>query len=85
MVKEKYYKNNEILFYIDEVMKVYILVKGNVVIVKNISSGKWILGKNVIEFGELVGEIYYFLYCNLFWDYVIVFELIIVLEISSID
>ncbi len=44
-VKEKHYKNNEILFYTDEVTKVYILVKGNAAIAKNTSSGKRILGK----------------------------------------
>ncbi|EKP3941392.1 cyclic nucleotide-binding domain-containing protein, partial [Listeria monocytogenes] len=73
-VKEKHYKNNEILFYTDEVTKVYILVKGNAAIAKNTSSGKRILGKNVTEPGELAGEIYYFSHRNPFWDYAIVLE-----------
>ncbi|EDO0850524.1 Crp/Fnr family transcriptional regulator [Listeria monocytogenes] len=80
-VKEKHYKNNEILFYTDEVTKVYILVKGNAAIAKNTSSGKRILGKNVTE----PGEIYYFSHRNPFWDYAIVLEPTTVLEISGID
>lgn len=84
-VKEKHYKNNEILFYTDEVTKVYILVKGNAAIAKNTISGKRILGKNVTEPGELAGEIYYFSHRNPFWDYAIVLEPTTVLEISGID
>ncbi|MBC1477478.1 Crp/Fnr family transcriptional regulator [Listeria welshimeri] len=84
-IKEKHYKNNEILFYTDNVTKIYILVKGNAAIAKNTISGKRILGKNVTKPGELAGEIYYFSHRNPYWEYVIVLEPTTVLEISGIE
>ncbi|EFR97755.1 transcriptional regulator FixK [Listeria ivanovii subsp. londoniensis] len=84
-VREKHYKNNEILFYTKEATKIFILVNGNVAIAKNTISGKRILGKSVSERGEITGEIYYFSHRNPFWDYAIALEPTTVLEISGIE
>lgn len=79
-----HYNKNDIIFRTGEPMtKLHVLVKGNIAIAKDTMSGKRILGKSIVQPGELVGEIYLFSSKDIYWTYAVALQNSTVLEISS--